>query len=132
MKQDALKLLIADDSLIIRKRLTNELSKLEGVEIVAQAQDVQEAQQLFQQHKPDAVVLDIRMPGGNGIDVLRYIKEQRPETIVIILTNFHEEHYRKACLKAGADYFLDKSNEFDTVFALLVNAGSGGGNRGTQ
>jgi DNA-binding NarL/FixJ family response regulator len=132
MKQNSLRVLIVDDSHIVRVRLHAALSAIETVEIVGQAQDVEEARRLFQQGKPHAVILDIRMPGGNGIDVLRYVKEHSPHTMVIILTNFSDEHYRKACVQAGADYFLDKSNEFDTVSALLVNARSNSGKRGTR
>jgi DNA-binding NarL/FixJ family response regulator len=124
-----LRVLIVDDSHIVRVRLLAALSSIEAIEIVGQAQDVEEARQLFEQRKPHAVILDIRMPGGSGIDVLRYIKEHSPLTMVIILTNFADEHYRKACMHAGADYFLDKSNEFDTISDLLINAGSSGGKR---
>ncbi len=132
VKHNDLRVLIVDDSPIVRARSVEALSAIETIEVVGQAQDVQEARQLFQQLKPHAVVLDIRLPGGNGIDVLRYIKEQAPYTMVIILTNFSDEHYRKACIQAGADYFLDKSNEFDAVSTLLVNARSSGGKGGTR
>ena len=121
MKHKVIKVLIVDDSLIILARLVDELSTVEGVEVVGLARDIREAKESFEELRPDAVILDIRMPGGSGIDVLRHIKEQSPQTIVIMLTNFAEEQYRKSCEKAGADYFLDKSNEFNTISNLLTN-----------
>ena len=70
MNQTALRVLIVDDSHIVRVRLLAALSAIETVEIVGQAQDVEEARQLVQQRKPHAVILGIRLPGGSGIDML--------------------------------------------------------------
>jgi DNA-binding NarL/FixJ family response regulator len=68
---------------------------------------------------PDAVILDIRMPGMNGIQVLRAIKEDHPSTVVIMFTNYPFEPYRRECTEAGADYFLHKSTEFEKINEIL-------------
>ena len=65
--------------------------------------------------QPDAVILDIRMPGGSGIDVLKKIKKNYPSTLVIMFTNYPTAQYRKRCLDLGTDFFFDKSTEFDKI-----------------
>lgn len=69
--------------------------------------------------KTDVVILDIRMPGRNGLDVLRDIKEGSPESKVIILTNYPYPQYRRRCMEEGADFFFDKSSEFEKVTEVL-------------
>ena len=118
-----MKVFIADDSPIVYERLINMLSKLKGIEIIGKAQDVDEATNSIQRLKPDAVILDIQMPGGSGIDILKHIKKEQPATVVIILTNYPYPQYRQRCMDEGADFFFDKSTELDKitrVFKQLV------------
>ena len=117
--RNKLKVFIADDSLIVRERLVTMLAELPGVEIVGQAEHVAEAINAIQKFQPDVVILDIRMPGGSGLDVLRNIKQNEPAPMVIILTNYPYPGYRQKCLQAGADFFLDKSTEFDQIPELF-------------
>ena len=114
-----IKVLIADDSRIIREHLVLMLDEVSGIEIVGQAETVAEAIREIGRLQPDAVILDIRMPDGNGIDVLRAIKQHKPSPLFIILTNFSYPAYRRKCFQAGADYFLDKSAEFDQIPELI-------------
>jgi DNA-binding NarL/FixJ family response regulator len=65
------------------------------------------------------VVLDISMPGGSGMYVLETVKKDRPVPVVIMLTNFAHDQYRQKCLQLGADYFFDKSTEFERVIEVL-------------
>jgi DNA-binding NarL/FixJ family response regulator len=114
-----MKVFIADDSATVRERLITMLSELEGIEIVGQAQDAVEATKAILKLKPDVAILDIRMPGGSGIDTLRNIKRVTPAPKVIMLTNYPYPQYRKRCLDAGADFFFDKSSEFHKVTEVL-------------
>ncbi|HMQ51574.1 MAG TPA: response regulator transcription factor [Anaerolineae bacterium] len=114
-----IRVFIADDSLIVREHLVTMLDELVGIEIVGQAENVTEAISAIQQLRPDVVILDIRMPGGSGIDVLQTIKQDEVAPIVIILTNYPYSGYRQKCLQAGADYFLDKSTEFEQIPELF-------------
>jgi DNA-binding NarL/FixJ family response regulator len=114
-----IKVFIADDSLIVRERLVMLFDELSGVEMVGQAEHVAEAISAIRKLQPDVVILDIRMPGGSGIDVLRNIKLNRVGPLVIMLTNYPFPGYRQKCLQAGADFFLDKSTEFDQIPALI-------------
>lgn len=114
-----MKVFIADDSAPVRERLKTMLSELQGVEIIGQAGDAVEATKSILELKPDVVILDIRMPGGGGIDTLRNIKRVTPAPRVIMLTNYPYPQYRKRCMDAGADFFFDKSSEFHKVIEVL-------------
>jgi DNA-binding NarL/FixJ family response regulator len=110
---------IADDSPIIRERLASLLGELENVVIAGQAEDLPEVIRAIPGARPDYVILDIRMPGGSGIDALKFIKRSLAAPVVIILTNYPSPEYRQACLQEGADYFFDKSHEFEQVLEVI-------------
>jgi DNA-binding NarL/FixJ family response regulator len=114
-----MKVFIVDDSALVRERLIGMLSEISEIEIAGQAQNVQEAVESIRKCKPDAAIIDIRMPGGNGIDVLKHLKKIKPAPLKIILTNYPFPQYRKRCMEAGADYFFDKSSEFGKVVEVL-------------
>ena len=88
---------------------------LPEVDVVGQAEDAPGSVDAICRTRPDVVILDIRMPGGSGIEVLRRLKQVAPAPRVIMLTNFAYEQYRRRCEEAGADFFLDKSTEFDQI-----------------
>jgi DNA-binding NarL/FixJ family response regulator len=114
-----MKVFIADDSQVIVERLADLLSDVPGVELVGQAGDVPEALHCIQQLNPDTVILDLQMPGGSGLDILRAIRPERTSLCVLVCTNFAYPQYREECLAAGANYFLDKSTEFEKIPAIL-------------
>jgi DNA-binding NarL/FixJ family response regulator len=113
-----IKAFIVDDSLNVRKGLIVMLSQIEGIEITGQAENVHDAIDSIQALKPDVVILDIKMPGGSGVDVLRYIKKEQPSTVVIILTNYPYPQYRQECMDEKADFFFDKSIESEKVIEI--------------
>jgi DNA-binding NarL/FixJ family response regulator len=110
-----IRVFIADDSATVRDRLTTLLQDMTTVEIVGQAADAAEAIQAIQRLKPDVVILDIRMPAGSGIGVLRSLQQKPEKPKFIMLTNYPFLQYRKTCLDAGASYFFDKSSEFEKI-----------------
>ncbi len=112
-------LVISDDSPVVRVRLSHLIGELKNVNIVGEAEDVKKSIEIIEELKPDIVILDISMPGGSGLDVLKNIREKFLRTKVIILTNYSFPQYRKICMDSGADYFFDKSNEFDKVVDVL-------------
>jgi DNA-binding NarL/FixJ family response regulator len=114
-----MRVFIADDSLEVRKRIIAMLSDVEKIDMIGDAENVQEAIDTIQELKPDVVILDIRMPGGSGIDVLKEIKKVNHVPVIIMLTNYPYPQYRKTCLDAGADFFFDKSSEFEKVVKVL-------------
>ena len=121
-----MKVLIVEDSDTIREILTRLLSEIPGVEIVGEAADAMEAIEKVEDLRPDVVTLDIRIPGGSGIGVLRQIKETHPSIKVVMLTNYPFLQHRKACEDAGADGFFDKSKDFFKVSDVLWEMNSQG------
>ena len=114
-----MRILIADDSAVVRSRLISLLTDLRGIEVVAQAEDAIEARILAEKLRPDVAILDLRMPLGSGADVLYDIKKLNPTPKVIMLTNYPHPENRRKCVDGGADYFFDKSTEFQRVVSVL-------------
>lgn len=110
-----IRVFIADDSATVRERLISLLRDMPAVDIVGTAADAAEAISAIQQLKPDVVILDIRMPAGSGIGVLRSLQKWEAKPKFIMLTNYPFLQYRKTCLEAGASYFFDKSSEFEKI-----------------
>jgi len=113
-----MKVFIVDDSKIVRDRLVTLLSDLKKIEVIGQAKSTRQAIVAIRKLKPDVVILDIRMPGGSGIDLIPNIKKDKFPPIVIMLTNYPYPQYRKKCMDAGADFFFDKSTEFEKVIEV--------------
>jgi DNA-binding NarL/FixJ family response regulator len=116
-----LKVLIVDDSKMVCERISMLVSEVEGMEVAGFAIDGCDAIEQNRRLEPDVVILDIRMPGKNGIEVLKEIKELSRDTVVIVLTNYPDRQHRKSCRRAGADYFFDKSVEFDKIPDVLMH-----------
>jgi len=114
-----MKVFVADDSKIVVERLVDLLRDVPGVQFAGQAGDVPEALRSIQQVHPDVVILDMQMPGGSGLDVLRVIRRDHPRLYVLICTNHPYPQYRDECLSAGANFFLDKTAEFAKIPAIL-------------
>jgi DNA-binding NarL/FixJ family response regulator len=120
---DRLRLFIIDDSSLVRERLHALLSEISGVEIVGEAADADEAMKGICELKPDAITLDIHLPGPNGFVVLQRLRRQWPKfmqaPIVIVLSNYPHEAYRRKALGMGANFFYDKSTDFEKVKDVL-------------
>jgi len=114
---------IVDDSELVRDRIQKRISELDEIKVTGVASNSIEAQEIIKLSEPDVVILDIKMPGESGIELLRKIKEYYPHIKVIMLTNYPFLQYRSKCYENGADYFLDKSNEFEKVTEILIDLG---------
>jgi DNA-binding NarL/FixJ family response regulator len=114
-----MKVLIADDSQAVVKRLTDLLEEVPGAQLVGQAGDVPEAVNGVQKLRPDVLILDLQMPSGTALDVLRAIRVDHPHLYVLIWTNYPYPQVREKCFDAGANFFLDKSAEFEKIPAIL-------------
>lgn len=119
MQTPSLKVVIADDSALLREGLARLLATVEDVELVGQAADGIAALQLAQTLRPDALILDLRMPGRNGVEVLQDVRREGWPVAVIVLTSFPYPQYRERCLAAGADYFFDKAEAFEQISTVL-------------
>ena len=116
-----MRIFIADDSAAIRERLVKLLSSIRGVEVVGVAIDGVETMLSVRKTKPDLVILDLQMPTLSGLEILPEIKEMSPSPIVMVLTNFSSHPHRGMCAKLGADYFFDKSTEFEKAIKVIEN-----------
>jgi len=114
-----MRVFIADDSRVVVERLADLLQEVPGVQLVGRANDAPEAIHSIVKTNPDAVILDLQMPGGSGLDVLRSIRRSHPSVWVLICTNYPYPQYREECIAAGANYFLDKSAEFEKIPEIL-------------
>ena len=115
-----MKVFIADDSRVVVERLASLLEEeVPGARLVGQAGDVPAAVIGIRKMKPDAVILDLHMRGGSGLDVLRAIRRDHPDLYVLICTNYPYPEYREECLAAGANLFLDKSADFEKIPSIL-------------
>jgi DNA-binding NarL/FixJ family response regulator len=114
-----MRVFIADDSRAVVERLADLLEEVPGAHLVGQAGDVLETVLGIQNLKPDALILDLQMPGGTGLDVLRTIRFAHPYLYVLICTNYPYPQYREECVSAGANFFLDKSAEFEKIPEIL-------------
>lgn len=116
---EIMKLLIVDDSHLLQERIVTAVSELKNIEIVGQAKNSFEAYKLFNMHLPEIVILDIRLPGENGIKILEKLKAKSPSTKILMFTNYPYPQYKNKCLELGADYFFDKSNDFTTITEVI-------------
>lgn len=114
-----MRLLIADDSATFRKRLLETVSQIPGVEIVRAAEDGTEALAAARSLLPDVAILDIQMPGVNGLEVLREIRQDLNGMVVIMLTNHADKQYEEKSLELGADYFFLKSAGPTELYRLI-------------
>lgn len=114
------RVLLVDDSSLVRERLTEILSEIKDIEIVAESRDCLDTTDFVQNLGPDVIVLDIEMHGANWTDVFGSMKNSNPAPKVMILTNSVYPQVRAKCLQLGADFFFDKSTELDKAIEVLA------------
>ncbi|MCA1552800.1 MAG: response regulator transcription factor [Chloroflexi bacterium] len=114
-----MRVFIADESPAVRSRLVKLLNEQRGIEVIGQAGEANEAMQAIRKLKPDVLVLAVHMYMGSGLSILRAVRTELPSTVIIMLTNCAYPQYRAECLRSGANYFFDKSNEFDQFSVLM-------------
>lgn len=114
-----MKVLTADDSALMRERIINQLNEFRDDIQVIEASDGFEALDMIITHQPELAILDLRMPGLSGLDVLRKIKAIGSKSRICILTSYPYPQYLEKCMEAGADYFLSKSDDFGELNSAL-------------
>ncbi len=120
-----LKILIADDHQIVRRGLRLTLEAESDMKVVAEASGGAEVSALVKKHKPDVVLLDLQMPGQNGIETLKQLRPDFPELPVLILTSFSDDAHLYAALRAGASGFLLKEMDGDDLVEAIRGAAKG-------
>jgi DNA-binding NarL/FixJ family response regulator len=116
-------ILIVDDNLNFVDRMINLLEEEANISHTIIATDFEETRIQFDLEQPDVVLLDINLPGKNGIEVLKFIRDKDIKCEVIMITNHFDEYYRQQCFDLGAKHFIDKSNDFGRVPAIIRESG---------
>src|SRR3990170_6207155 len=114
-----IRLVLADDHVVVRAGIRQFLDMEEDFEVVAEADDGEQAKILIDQFKPDVAVLDIQMPKASGIEVTRHVRSNRWPVGVLVLTAFDDDPYVTAVLKAGANgYVLKTAKPMEIIQAV--------------
>jgi DNA-binding NarL/FixJ family response regulator len=114
-----MRVLVIDDSAPVRARVASLVAENAEVEGIDEAPDGAHGIALARAAAPDLVILDLQLPGLSGLDVLPALKAGPAPPVVVVLTNQATAHYRHECLARGADYFFDKSREFDRIAEVV-------------
>ena len=116
---DQITIVLADDHPIVRRGLRQLLEAQDGFEVVAEASDIESARRYVRGHHPNVLVLDLNMPGQPSIDAIPKLREEFPETQIVVLTMQNEPAYARAALSAGAlGYVLKESADSELVEAV--------------
>lgn len=114
-----IRILIADDHAVVRKGLKQILSETPDMFVAAEASNGQEVLNKLSENNYDVVLLDISMPGRNGLDILKQLKSERPKLPVLMLSVYPEKQYAKRALKAGASGYLTKESAPAELIAAI-------------
>ena len=114
-----MKVLIADDSKPVRERLVSMIAGLNRDVFIRSAINGSDALEQLKVFQPDVVILDIRMPDKNGMQVLEEIRDKAQRPFIIMLSSYSYPQYHDSCRKLGANIFLDKSTEFEKIMQIL-------------
>jgi len=120
-----IRVLIADDQVLFRQMIVETLREEEDIEVVGEATNGVEAVAQCETLRPDIVLLDINMPQMNGIEATRRLVRSHPETRVVILTAFDEDHFVFELISAGATGYVLKESHSDEVVRAIRAAQSG-------
>jgi len=121
-----IKILIADDHALIREGLKQIVADTTDVVVAGEAKNGQEVLELISEGEWSVILLDIAMPGRDGIDILKRIKGERPDLPVLILSMYPEEQYAVRALKAGAAGYLTKTSAPDELIVAIRKIFAGG------
>ncbi|MFE0024473.1 response regulator [Amycolatopsis sp. NPDC059021] len=120
-----LSVVLADDQAVVREGLVTLLGLLPGVEVVGSAADGLAALALVAEHKPDVLLVDLRMPRCDGVEATERVRAEHPETEVVVLTTYADDESLLAALKAGARGFLTKDADAEAIARALHAAADG-------
>jgi len=124
--RDIIKVILADDHRIFRKGLKSLLSEKKNIEVLAEADNGDEALEATKKYKPEIVVMDIAMPKMDGIEATRQIREQFPDTEVVILSMHAKKAYIDQVLKVGAKGYVLKDSDEENLLSAIDTVHNGG------
>lgn len=116
-----MRIVIADDSTLIRDRLQDVLRSFGQIEVVGTYNNGIDALKALQTLKPDLAIVDIKMPGLSGLEVVKETRKENKNLQFIILTLHGTEQYRQQAIEAGANYFFSKVDDFEKVELVITD-----------
>ncbi len=120
-----IKLLVADDHAIVRKGIAQIIAETSDIVVAGEARNGQEVMEKANKNGYDLVLLDISMPGRDGLEILKELKRQWPNLAVLILSMYPEEQYAVRALRSGASGYLTKESAPDELVAAIRKVSSG-------
>ncbi len=123
--QSPLRLLVVDDHEVVRQGLAALLDRRESFQVVAEAGTVADSIEQARRHRPDIVIMDVRLPDGSGIEACRAIRAEFPATRVVMLTSYPDEEAVLSAIVAGASGYLLKQIRARDLVAALETVGRG-------
>jgi DNA-binding NarL/FixJ family response regulator len=124
-KRLPVRVVLADDQRLVRESLGTLLGLLDGIELVASAADGEEAVALAARHRPQVVLMDLRMPRLDGIEATRRLREDQPEVSVIALTTYADDESVLGALRAGARGYLTKDAGSEDIRRAILTVAAG-------
>lgn len=118
-------ILLVDDHEVVRRGLRTFLETVPELNVIGEAGSGEEAVAIIQERIPDVVLLDLIMPGIDGVDTTRQIKKISPRTQVVILTSFHDDSHIFRALKAGATSYVLKDMRMERLAEVIIKASKG-------
>jgi DNA-binding NarL/FixJ family response regulator len=119
------RVLLADDQRLVRESLSTLLGLLDGIDLIATASDGEEAIALCDEHQPEVVLMDLRMPRLDGIEATRRLRERHPQARVIALTTYADDESVLGALHAGARGYLTKDASAQDIRAAIITVAAG-------
>jgi DNA-binding NarL/FixJ family response regulator len=120
-----IRVLLVDDHALVRRGIRLTLENHSEIEVVGEAGDYGELRALLPQCQYDVIVMDINMPGKNGIDILKMMREETPKCKVLILSMFTEDQYAVRSLRAGAYGYLNKTSAPEMLIEAILKIAAG-------
>jgi len=120
-----IRIIIADDHPVVREGLAGMLAGQPDMEVVAQAEDGEQAVVLWTQHQPDVLLMDLRMPGMDGVAAIEAVRETRPSANILVLTTYDSDADIVRAIEAGATGYLLKDTPREELFRAIRAAAKG-------
>jgi DNA-binding NarL/FixJ family response regulator len=126
-----MKVFVVEDSAAVRERLVEMIREIEDLEVVGEADTFGRAVVGIRDTMPDVAIIDIKLAtdGGSGIDVLNAVRKELPALRAIVISNYATPQHMKASADAGAEYFLDKTSDFERIPEILERMRADGSTR---